>query len=100
LSGGNQQKLMVGRELASRPAVLVAHGPTQGLDIAAADLLRRELRAVADTGAAVVLISTDLDEVLSLADRVTVLVRGRLVDEFPRESVNLARLGPAMAGLA
>ncbi len=99
LSGGNQQKLMVGRELASRPAVLVAHGPTQGLDIAAADLLRRELRAVADTGAAVVLISTDLDEVLSLADRVAVLVGGRLVDDVPRQSVNLARLGRAMAGL-
>jgi general nucleoside transport system ATP-binding protein len=103
LSGGNRQKLMAGRELASRPAVLVAHGPTQGLDVAAAALLRRELRAVADAGAAVVLISTDLDEVLSLADRVAVLVGGRLVDlsdEMPRESVNLARLGRAMAGLA
>ncbi|HET8680910.1 MAG TPA: ABC transporter ATP-binding protein, partial [Micromonosporaceae bacterium] len=59
-----------------------------------------ELRAVADAGAAVVLISTDLDEVLSLADRVTVLVGGRLVDEVPREDVDLARLGRAMAGLA
>ncbi len=99
LSGGNQQKLMAGRELASCPAVLVAHGPTQGLDIAAAALLRRELRVVADSGAAVVLISTDLDEVLSLADRVAVLVHGRLVDEMPRESVDVARLGRAMAGL-
>src|SRR5262249_25892638 len=97
--GGNQQKLMAGRELASCPAVLVAHGPTQGLDIAAAALLRRELRVVADSGAAVVLISTDLDEVLSLADRVAVLVRGRLVDEMPRESGDAARLGRAMAGL-
>jgi general nucleoside transport system ATP-binding protein len=100
LSGGNQQKLMVGRELAGWPAVLVAHGPTRGLDLAAAAALRRELRAVADAGAAVVLISTDLDEVLSLADRVGVLVGGRLVDVMPRGSVDLARLGRAMAGLA
>lgn len=100
LSGGNQQKLMVGRELTGRPAVLVAHGPTQGLDVAAAVALRRELRATADAGAAVVLISTDLDEVLSLADRVAVLVGGRLVDEMPRADADLARLGRAMAGLA
>ncbi|HET8657940.1 MAG TPA: ATP-binding cassette domain-containing protein [Micromonosporaceae bacterium] len=100
LSGGNRQKLMVGRELAGRLAVVVAHGPTQGLDVAAAAVLRRELRAAADAGAAVVLISTDLDEVLSLADRVMVLVGGRLVDEVPRADVDLARLGRAMAGLA
>jgi ABC-type uncharacterized transport system ATPase subunit len=100
LSGGNQQKLMAGRELAGRLAVLVAHGPTRGLDVASAAALRRELRAVADTGAAVVLISTDLDEVLSLADRVGVLVGGRLVDVMPRVDVDLARLGRAMAGLA
>ncbi|HZN18541.1 MAG TPA: ATP-binding cassette domain-containing protein [Micromonosporaceae bacterium] len=100
LSGGNRQKLMVGRELASRLAVVVAHGPTQGLDVAAAAVLRRELRAAADAGAAVVLISTDLDEVLSLADRVMVLVGGRLVDEVPGADIDLARLGRAMAGLA
>jgi general nucleoside transport system ATP-binding protein len=100
LSGGNQQKLMAGRELAGRISVLVAHGPTQGLDVAAAAALRRELRVVADAGAAVVLISTDLDEVLDLADRVGVLAGGRLVDIMPRGSVDLGRLGRAMAGLA
>ena len=99
LSGGNQQKLMAGRELVGSPAVLVAHGPTQGLDMMAAANLRRELRAAADAGAAVVLISADLEEVLSLSDQVAVLVAGRLVHEVRGATVDRFQLGRTMAGL-
>lgn len=80
LSGGNQQRLVVARELAGDPALIVAENPTRGLDVAAAAFVHRVLRerVRAERPAAVVLISTDLDEILSLADRVFVLVRGRL----------------------
>lgn len=80
LSGGNQQRLVVARELEGDPALIVAENPTRGLDVAAAAFVHRVLRerVGAERPAAVVLISTDLDEILSLADRVFVLVRGRL----------------------
>ncbi len=104
LSGGNQQKLLVGRELAAHPAgrasVVVAHGPTQGLDLRAAQAVRRHLVQAAADGAAVLLLSTDLDELLELTDRVVVLVGGRLVDEMPTAQADTGRIGRAMAGLA
>jgi general nucleoside transport system ATP-binding protein len=100
LSGGNQQKLMVGRELERRPSVVIAHGPTQGLDIAATAAVRAELQQAAREGAAVLIVSADLDEVLALADRIVVLTGGRLVDELPGSGADLGRLGRAMAGLA
>ncbi|WP_405278363.1 ABC transporter ATP-binding protein [Gaopeijia maritima] len=80
LSGGNQQRLVVARELEGDPALIVAENPTRGLDVAAAAFVHRVLRerVGAERAAAVVLISTDLDEILALADRVFVLVRGRL----------------------
>ncbi len=84
LSGGNQQKLVVGRELDAEPKVLVVVQPTRGLDIAAVDAVRARLEATAKAGAAVLLISLDLDEVLQLADRVVVMFEGRLNGEFPR----------------
>ncbi|MBV9120884.1 MAG: ATP-binding cassette domain-containing protein [Chloroflexi bacterium] len=99
LSGGNQQKLMAGRELERQPAAIVAHGPTQGLDIAAAAAIRGELSEAAARGAAVLVVSADLDEVLALADRILVLAGGRLVDEQSGHSPDIERLGRAMAGL-
>jgi ABC-type uncharacterized transport system ATPase subunit len=99
LSGGNQQKLLVGRELERAPAVIVAHGPTQGLDIAAAAAIRTDLLQAARAGAAVLVVSADLDEVLALADRILVLTGGRIVDEQSGASPDLPRLGRAMAGL-
>jgi ABC-type uncharacterized transport system ATPase subunit len=83
LSGGNQQKLLVGRELDGGPAVAVLHGPTQGLDLRAARAIHAEITAAADAGTAVLLVSADLDEVRGLADRLVVLSRGRIVGEFP-----------------
>jgi simple sugar transport system ATP-binding protein len=82
LSGGNQQKLVVARELARKPAVIVAENPTRGLDIAAAAAIHARLRSAAAAGAAVFFHSSDLDEVLHLAERVVVVARGT-ISEVP-----------------
>jgi simple sugar transport system ATP-binding protein len=80
LSGGNQQKLIVARELSRRPAVLVAENPTRGLDVSAAAGIHARIRAAAQAGAAVLFHSSDLDEVLHLAQRVIVMARGVMVE--------------------
>lgn len=102
LSGGNQQKLMVGRELERSPTVIVVHGPTQGLDLAAAAAIRGHLAAAADAGAAVLVISADIDEILAVSDRIIVLAGNRIADAFPvvDGAVDMGRLGRAMAGAA
>lgn len=82
LSGGNAQKLVLARELGRDPAVIVAHSPSRGLDIQATAAVRARLLAARKIGAAVLLISDDLDEILMLADRIGVMSRGRIVAEF------------------
>jgi simple sugar transport system ATP-binding protein len=98
LSGGNQQRLVVARTLALEPKVLVAFNPTRGLDIVAARSVYEAIEQAVARGTAVLLISTDLDEVIELSDRVSVLYRGRLSEPllppFPVE-----RLGRMMTGL-
>ena len=79
LSGGNQQRVVVGRELSKRPSVVVAENPTRGLDIRAEATIHRWLRRAAADGAAVVFHSSDLDEVLALATRIVVARRGALL---------------------
>jgi simple sugar transport system ATP-binding protein len=88
LSGGNQQKLVVARELAGNPMVIVAENPTRGLDVSAAAGIHGRLRAAADRGAAVLFHSSDLDEVLSLAHRVVVVTQGTLREVSPGASRN------------
>jgi general nucleoside transport system ATP-binding protein len=102
LSGGNQQKLMVGREIAGEPSVIVAHGPTQGLDLAASAAIRSRLTAAAENGAAVIVISADLDEILTISDRIVVLAAGRITDTIDVRDgkVDMVRLGRAMADAA
>jgi simple sugar transport system ATP-binding protein len=78
LSGGNQQKVVVGRELERRPRLIVCCQPTRGVDVGAAARLHDELLAVRAGGAAVLLVSADLDEILALSDRIAVFYRGRL----------------------
>jgi simple sugar transport system ATP-binding protein len=94
LSGGNQQKLVLARELEGAPAALVVENPTRGLDLVAAAAVHRRLRAARDAGCAILLYSSDLDEVLALADRVVVVYAGT-VRETPRdrEAVGRAMLG-------
>ncbi len=90
LSGGNQQKLIVGRELANQPPALIVENPTRGLDFRATQAVHTAVRAARDAGTAVVLYSSDLDEVLSLADRVVVMHSGQLV-EVPGDRIAIGR---------
>jgi len=96
LSGGNAQKLAVARELAGSPDVLIAINPTRGLDVGSARFVHEQLLAVRARGGAVLLVSTELDEVLMLADRLLALVRGELV-ELAR-SASRAEIGAVMLG--
>lgn len=98
LSGGNQQKVVLGRALVRNPGVIVAVQPTRGLDIGATSYLHGELLKQRDNGAAVVLVSTELDEILALADRILVMFAGRLVGELKRADVTLEKLGLLMTG--
>ncbi len=97
LSGGNQQRIIVARELAHQPRVLVTVNPTRGLDVHAARAVADALVAVARKGCAIILISTDLDEVLDLSDRISVIARGRLSAPLA-PPLDAERLGLLMAG--
>lgn len=96
LSGGNQQKFVLARELDDGPELIVAENPTRGLDVRASAFVREQLRAARDRGAAVVVYSSDLDELLELADRVLVVHRGT-VSAAP---LDRTRIGAAMLGVA
>ena len=100
LSGGNQQKLVVARELARRPKLLLACQATWGLDPGAAHFVREQMLALRDAGGAVLYLSSDLEEVLALGDRIGVLFAGRLVETVALADVDLARIGLLMAGAA
>jgi len=99
LSGGNQQKLVLARELSGRPEVLVAVNPTQGLDALAQTDLHRRLDTLRGQGVAVLVISTELDEVMRLADRVGVLSGGRLWGPYAASAVTRNAIGMLMAGV-
>jgi simple sugar transport system ATP-binding protein len=99
LSGGNQQKVVIARALSRNPRVLVAVNPTRGLDVGAIAYVHRALREATADGCAVVLISTELDEILALSDRIAVLFEGCLSETLPR-GVSKAELGRLMGGAA
>ena len=88
LSGGNQQKVVIARELAEEPRVLVAAQPTRGLDVGAIEFVHRRLLEQRDAGRAVLLVSLELEEIRSLADRVLVIYEGRIVGEFPPDATD------------
>ena len=98
LSGGNQQKIVLARELGGRPSVLVAEQPTRGLDPGATRFVIDQVLALREAGGAILYISTELEEALLVADRIGVMYRGRLVGLVRREDVDLSRLGLMMAG--
>jgi simple sugar transport system ATP-binding protein len=99
LSGGNQQKLVVARECARPLTLLIAAQPTRGLDVGATAFVQQRLLQQRDQGCAVLLISTELDEILALADRIAVLYRGQFTTPRPAAEVSRQRLGQLMAGL-
>jgi ABC-type uncharacterized transport system ATPase subunit len=97
LSGGNQQKIIVAREIASRPRVLLAAQPTRGVDIGAIEFIHRRLVAERDAGTAVLLVSAELDEIRSLSDRIAVIYEGKIVSIEPADAPE-ERLGLLMTG--
>ena len=98
LSGGNAQKMVLARELSRRPEIVVCAEPTRGLDIAATDFVRAELVAQRDAGAAVLLVSSEIEEVTQIADRVLVIFSGSIVAEYSGRRPTEAEVGRAMLG--
>ncbi len=98
LSGGNQQKVIVARELSRPVQLLVANQPTRGLDVGSIEFIHQQIIAQRDQGCAVVLISAELDEILALADRIAVMFEGRMVATLPAGEATRARLGLLMTG--
>ncbi len=97
-SGGNQQKLVLAREAAPQPKVLLVGQPTRGVDIGAIEFIHGRLRAMRDDGGAVLVVSSELDEILALSDRVLVMNAGRIAGELPIEQCSEAALGRLMGG--
>jgi simple sugar transport system ATP-binding protein len=100
LSGGNQQKLVAAREVARDPKVLIAAQPTRGLDVGAIEFLHRRLIEERDEGRAILLVSLELDEVLSLSDRILVIYEGQIAGEHAAGAVDEEQLGLEMLGAA
>jgi simple sugar transport system ATP-binding protein len=98
LSGGMQQRVLLARELAGAPTVIIAAQPTRGLDIQGAEFIRSTFDSLRADGAAILLVSTELEEILALTDRVVVMFRGTIVGEFRTEEADLVSLGLMMGG--
>jgi simple sugar transport system ATP-binding protein len=98
LSGGNQQKVVVARELSRELKVLVASQPTRGVDVGSIEFIHEQIIAARDAGKSVLIISTELDEVLALADRIAVMYRGRIVGIVDAKATR-EKLGKMMAGI-
>jgi simple sugar transport system ATP-binding protein len=100
LSGGNQQKLVVGRELSRDIKLIVAAQPTRGVDVGSIEYIHAQIIAARDAGVGVLIVSTELDEIRALSDRILVMFRGRIVDEFQAGTASVKDIGLAMAGIA
>jgi simple sugar transport system ATP-binding protein len=98
LSGGNLQKVILARETSGQPSLMIAVHPTRGLDVGAIEGIHRLLITLRDQGAAILLISEELDELFSLGDRIAVMYEGKIVGEMPPERSNLNAIGLMMAG--
>jgi simple sugar transport system ATP-binding protein len=100
LSGGNQQKMVVAREMSRDVKLVIAAQPTRGLDVGSIEYIHRRMIAARDSGVGVLIVSTELDEILTLSDRILVMFRGRVVAEFEAGKASFAEIGLAMAGAA
>ena len=99
LSGGNQQKVVLAREMSRPLELLVASQPTRGVDVGAQEFIHKRIVSERDRGTPVVIVSTELDEVLALADRIAVMYRGKIIGELPGGS-SRDEVGLMMAGVA
>jgi simple sugar transport system ATP-binding protein len=99
LSGGNQQKVIVARELSRPVKLLIASQPTRGLDVGSIEYIHKEIVLMRDRGVGVLLISAELDEILSLSDRIAVMYRGEIVATVDRKDASREQLGLWMAGV-
>ena len=100
LSGGNQQKLIIARELSEKAELIVASQPTRGLDIGATEFVRKKLTDFRDSGKSILLISADLEEIMELSDRIAVLSGGKVMGILDRKDATVERLGLMMGGIA
>ncbi len=98
LSGGNKQKVVVAREMSFKPKLLMAAQPTRGVDVGSIEFIHNQIVEARDAGAAVLLVSAELDEVMSLADRIAVIHGGKVVAEMPAKGADRAQIGRLMAG--
>lgn len=98
LSGGNQQKFIVGREVGHDPRVLVASHPTRGVDIGSIEFIHNRLIELRDSGVGILVVSSKLEEIQKLADRIAVMYEGEFIDIVDPEAVSEAELGLLMAG--
>ncbi len=98
-SGGNQQKIVLAREISTQPKLLLVGQPTRGVDIGAIEFIHKQLIALRNAGCAILLISVELDEIMSLSDRILVMNNGQIVGELERDNADEKRLGLMMAGI-
>jgi len=99
MSGGNQQKAVIAREIDLSPELLIIAQPTQGLDVGAIEYIHRRIIEERDKGRAVLLVSFELDEILSLCDRIVAISRGQIVGIIPAEEADERRIGAMMGGV-
>jgi len=100
LSGGNLQKFIIGRELTQNPTLLIVSQPTWGVDAGAAQTIREAIRELASNGAAVLVISQDLDELMEITDRIGAICGGRVSKFYPTKSTTIEQVGMLMAGVS
>ncbi len=99
LSGGNQQKAIVAREFSRSGRLLIAAQPTRGLDVGSIEFIHKQIVRMRDSGMAVLLVSAELDEILSLSDRIAVMYGGQIIDIVPIERAERSQIGLLMAGV-
>ena len=98
-SGGNQQKIVLAREISTQPRLLLVGQPTRGVDIGAIEFIHKQLIALRNEGCAILLVSVELDEIMSLSDRILVMNNGQIVGELARDDADERQLGLMMAGI-
>jgi simple sugar transport system ATP-binding protein len=99
LSGGNQQKVIIARELSRNSKLVIVAQPTRGLDVGSIEFIHKQIVAMRDSGSAVLLVSTELDEILSLSDRIVVMYAGQINTDIPAANASRELIGLRMAGV-